>query len=354
MKTFSIVMATLNSEATIEKSLRSLREQDYPQDHVDIMVIDGGSRDRTREIAKKYGARILENPQVIPVMAKLIGMREATGEILMHVDSDEELCSRDALAKRSRAFEDNPGVVMLFSEGYKNPPGIPFAARYLNEFGDPFSCFYYRLSKDHRFFVPRMKRMLKTVKETADYVLLEAGSGSQPILENAACGNCIDVKFFRENFAELVDKPWGPVHFFYHMQEHTKIFALTKDDAILHYSADHWRGLLRKTRWRIENNIFFVEDLGESGFIGRMKFDPLASKLKRWLFVPYAFTLVPVFLDALYLMWSRKDWAYIQHVYFTLYTASMIVGLMTLRAFGFSPERKSYGEQKVIANTSRS
>jgi hypothetical protein len=76
--------------------------------------------------------------------------------------------------------------------------------------------------------------------------------------------------------------------------------------------------------------------------------------VKRLLFVPYALTLVPLLLDTVYLMWSRRDWAYIQHVYFTLYTASMIVGLMTLRLFGFRPERKSYGEQKVIASQARS
>lgn len=352
MKSFSIVMATLNSERTIEKSLSSLRKQNYPRELVDIMVIDGGSKDRTREIAAKYGARVLENPEVIPVMAKLIGMREATGDILMHLDSDEELCSPDALTKRSKAFEENPDVVMLFSEGYKNPEGIPFAARYLNEFGDPFSCFYYRLSKDHRFFLPRMRQLLKTVKETDDYLLMEVGSGPQPILENAACGNCIDVNFFREKFPDLVDKVWGPVHFFYHMQKYTKVFALTKSDAILHYSADHWTGLLRKTRWRIENNLFFVEDLGESGFMGRTKFDPFSAKVKRWLFVPYAFTLVPLLLDTVYLMWSRRDLAYVQHVYFTLYTATMIVGLMAMKLLGFRPQRKSYGEQKVIGGVS--
>lgn len=349
-KKFSIIMATLNSMRTIEMSLKSLRAQNYPQELVEIMVIDGGSTDGTRELAARYGCRVIDNPRVEPVSAKLIGLREATGDYLMHVDSDEVLQSPEALAKRAQAFAENPNVRMVFCSGYVNPSGVPLAARYVNEFGDPFSMFYYRFSKDARFLLPNMKRNLKVLREEDGYVLFSLTNGQQPIFENAACGNSLDLAFFRENFSELLDKPWGPVHFFYHMQKFTKEFAVTKNDAILHYSADRWSGFIRKIKWRIHNNIFFVKDLGAAGFAGRARFDSERSPLKRYLFLPYAFLLLPLLLDAFYLMWTRRDWQYILHIPLVLYTAGMISGMMFLKAFGYRPPLKSYDGQKTITS----
>lgn len=349
-KKFSIVMATLNSMRTIEMSLKALRAQDYPLELIEIMVIDGGSTDGTRELARAYGCRVIDNPRVEPVNAKLIGLREATGDYLMHVDSDEVLVAKDALKKRAQIFAENPNVKMVFSTGYENPPGAPFAARYVNEFGDPFSMFFYRLSKDSRFLLKALRRDLRCMRDENNYAVFSLNNGPQPIFENAACGNCLDLRFFRERFPDLVNKPWGPVHFFYHMQKFTKEFALTKEDPILHYSADHWASFIRKIRWRIHNNVFFVNELGLAGFAGREQFDAQRSTLKKYLFIPYAFLIAPVIIDAIYLMWTRRDPQYVLHVPLVFYTAGMIVGLKILKALGHRPELKSYDNQKTISS----
>jgi len=345
---FSIVMATLNSMRTLEPALKALRAQDYAQDQIEILVVDGGSNDGTRELAEKYGCRVIDNPRVDPVSAKLIGMREARGIYLMHVDSDEVLMNRQALNKREQIFAQRPEIKMIFATGYQNPEGIPFAARYINEFGDPFSMFYYRLSKDARFFLPALKRRLKVTAETSAYMIFELGDRPQPILENAACGNCIDVAFFRREFPELCDKPWGPVHFFYHMQKFTRSFAVTKDDAILHYSADGWSGFLRKIKSRVRNNVFFPLEMGAASFLGRAQFDSTFTRLKKYLFIPYAFLLVPALIDAVILAWTRRDFLYLKHVSLCIYTAALIVGMKLLKLIGYRPAMKSYGEQKTI------
>lgn len=46
---FSMIMPVLNSQRTIEKALSSIREQDFPQERIEILVIDGGSKDHTRQ-----------------------------------------------------------------------------------------------------------------------------------------------------------------------------------------------------------------------------------------------------------------------------------------------------------------
>ena len=58
---FTIVMPTYNSERTIGKALKSIREQKFDQDEIEILVIDGGSSDKTIDIANRYKATILLN-----------------------------------------------------------------------------------------------------------------------------------------------------------------------------------------------------------------------------------------------------------------------------------------------------
>jgi glycosyltransferase len=48
----SIVTATYNSEKTIRDTLESISSQDYP--HIEHIIIDGASRDRTLSIVKEF------------------------------------------------------------------------------------------------------------------------------------------------------------------------------------------------------------------------------------------------------------------------------------------------------------
>ncbi|MGE4131818.1 MAG: glycosyltransferase [Bdellovibrionales bacterium] len=337
-------MATLNSERTIEKALAAIRAQDYPQDQVEILVVDGGSTDRTREIAKKFSCRILDNPKVEPVAAKIIGIREATGDYLVYHDSDEVMEDTGALQKRAAALFENPDVFAVFAEGYRTPTGLSFVNAYINEFGDPFSMFYYRLSKDYRFFPHDILKFCLRKKETNLYRVYETRPDRpQPIMETAAQASAIDLAFFRKNFSDLLDKPWGLVHFFYHMQTHTRKFAVTRNDPVAHYSADHWSGYLRKIRSRVLNNIFQKESLAAAGFTGRAQFEPVLRRAKRFAFLPYALLGFPLFVDCIRYMITRRDWRYIAVFPLTLYTAFSICWYLLLKWTGYRPVQKGYG-----------
>ncbi len=47
----SIVVPTYNEEKNIERCLKALTNQTIPRDQIEIIVVDGNSHDRTREIA---------------------------------------------------------------------------------------------------------------------------------------------------------------------------------------------------------------------------------------------------------------------------------------------------------------
>ena len=50
----SVVIPSFNEEERIERCLVSLTKQDFPRNDYEIIVVDGGSKDKTREIAEKY------------------------------------------------------------------------------------------------------------------------------------------------------------------------------------------------------------------------------------------------------------------------------------------------------------
>ncbi len=47
LPSISIVIACYNSERTIEQCLNSIRSQRYPQNKIEIIAVDGGSKDNT-------------------------------------------------------------------------------------------------------------------------------------------------------------------------------------------------------------------------------------------------------------------------------------------------------------------
>jgi glycosyltransferase involved in cell wall biosynthesis len=138
----TFVLATLNEAHRIDRCLRSIRDQDYDQRAVDILVADGGSSDDTLARCEKYGARVLPNPLVRcePGIAMLIE-RVSDGLIVVFA-ADNALLGRDWLARVTSAF-DAPDVVASFCRVASDGSQGSLSSRYLNRFTDPYNHFVY-------------------------------------------------------------------------------------------------------------------------------------------------------------------------------------------------------------------
>ena len=93
----SIVTPTLNAESVLEFELQSIREQDYPENRVEIVVADGGSTDNTVAIAEKYGAKVVENSLKTGEAGKAVGVKHTSGKFIALIDSDNILPTKDWL-----------------------------------------------------------------------------------------------------------------------------------------------------------------------------------------------------------------------------------------------------------------
>lgn len=102
----SVLLPTLNAARVLEGCLKSIVNQDYPKEKIEIVVADGGSIDRTLAVAKKYGARIYKNSLKTGEAGKAVALRKAKHELVALIDSDNVLPSKDWLKKITEPFSD--------------------------------------------------------------------------------------------------------------------------------------------------------------------------------------------------------------------------------------------------------
>jgi glycosyltransferase involved in cell wall biosynthesis len=81
----SVAIVTLNEELNLERTLASVRWAD------EIVLVDSGSTDRTLEIARNFGARIIEREWPGFAAQKNFAITECRGTWILSLDADEEL-----------------------------------------------------------------------------------------------------------------------------------------------------------------------------------------------------------------------------------------------------------------------
>jgi glycosyltransferase involved in cell wall biosynthesis len=84
----SVLVPCRNEEVHIEACLTSLLANDYPRAQVEILVMDGESTDRTREVVARVAGRdprvqLIENPDRITSAALNLGLRQARGSVII-------------------------------------------------------------------------------------------------------------------------------------------------------------------------------------------------------------------------------------------------------------------------------
>ena len=91
VRTVSIICPLFNEEKFIERCILSILEQDYPQDKLEVLLIDGRSTDHTADIVRRYTEKypfikLLDNPERVVPYALNKGLEAATGEVIMRID----------------------------------------------------------------------------------------------------------------------------------------------------------------------------------------------------------------------------------------------------------------------------
>jgi len=120
----TIILPTLNERGHIRDCLDSLKNQDYAN-IVEILVVDGGSQDGTRDIVLAEGGnvRLINNPRMTAAAAMNIGIQECSTSIFIRMDA-HTLYANDYVSRSVSTFEESDATVV---GGPMRPVGtIPF------------------------------------------------------------------------------------------------------------------------------------------------------------------------------------------------------------------------------------
>jgi glycosyltransferase involved in cell wall biosynthesis len=108
----SIIMPIRNEAEFIERAIKSILNQDWPAEKMEILVADGTSDDGTKEIVEKLSQadpriKMLDNPRRIVPTAMNIGLRAARGDLFIRVDGHAEVAP-DFVRESIQCLRDHP------------------------------------------------------------------------------------------------------------------------------------------------------------------------------------------------------------------------------------------------------
>jgi len=95
----SFILLTLNDEEGTRRCLESIRQQDYPQEKIDIVSVDNGSKDNSVKVAKSFGAKVLIDPKGTLYSNWIKGLHHIKGEYFFYVEQDIILRGKDFIKK---------------------------------------------------------------------------------------------------------------------------------------------------------------------------------------------------------------------------------------------------------------
>ena len=119
----SVIIPAYNEEDTIGECLMSLEDLDYPSEKLEIILINDGSGDNTKNVMSNYDQKLnpvlLETDGVGPSKARNIGLDYAKGEYVAFIDADCAV-DREWLNELLKGFITEDGIINPpFEENFK-------------------------------------------------------------------------------------------------------------------------------------------------------------------------------------------------------------------------------------------
>jgi glycosyltransferase involved in cell wall biosynthesis len=151
----SVIVPAYNEEKNIAACLDSLTDQTLPRDQYEIIVVDGGSKDRTRELAAASADLVFIQTSRKVGGARNDGVQKGRGGIIATTDADC-LIPRNWLEVIRNGFEKEPDTVMLYGpvdpieRGIKNHLFLSLANTF-SRAGFYTGLFYYTLGCNSAF-----------------------------------------------------------------------------------------------------------------------------------------------------------------------------------------------------------
>lgn len=184
LPSISVITPTYDkSLEVLDICLKNVREQNYPQDKIEIILGHGGTEKKIKPIAKKYNAKyilIQKNVQNAEYN-RGVAFNKAKNELVLILDHDNFMPTRNFLLEYVKPFLKDKNVVAVESCYYHYDRSFPLMERYFALFGvlDPIP---YYLGKADRMRQDSKKwNLLGRSKDMGNYYLVEFEKVSRKI-----------------------------------------------------------------------------------------------------------------------------------------------------------------------------
>ncbi len=139
----SVICPIYNEETYVARCLESIRDQDFPQNELEVLFVDGMSTDRTREIIQSFlqdcpYIRIIDNPDRYVSWAMNRGIAASRGEVIIRIDAHTSYEPNYFSALVRRLYEldaANVGTVCRTDVLHKTPKTLAIREVLCNRFG---------------------------------------------------------------------------------------------------------------------------------------------------------------------------------------------------------------------------
>lgn len=114
----SVVTLSFNQAAFLERAIRSVLDQDWPD--IEFIVVDPGSTDGSRDIIERHAdriARVILEPDNGPADGLNKGFAAATGEVFAYLNADDTLLP-GAVRAAAEALQHRPDTDVVIGHGY--------------------------------------------------------------------------------------------------------------------------------------------------------------------------------------------------------------------------------------------
>jgi succinoglycan biosynthesis protein ExoA len=115
MPRVSVIVPCLNEQETIELLLNSIEQQTYPQSDLELIIADGFSTDKTRQIISTYQLshpkmmiKVVDNPKKIIPAGLNAAIRASSGELIVRMDA-HTIPAPDYIERSVKAFDEGKG-----------------------------------------------------------------------------------------------------------------------------------------------------------------------------------------------------------------------------------------------------
>lgn len=304
--TVSLAMATFNSARTLEQALAAVRDQDYPAE-IEIIIADGGSTDKTLEIAQKYQAKIVNVPsdKQNAEYNKGVAANQAQNEILLMIDHDNIMTHRQWLKRMIQPLVDDPDIFGAGTMRFDHDPTMTPLDRYFSLIGAPDPVpFFLNKSAHQSWLYSGFHLRGRLLEEQDTYYIVELDPNKMPALGGNGC-------VLRRQL--LKEAQSDPDHFF-HIDIHVDLaekgyrrYAFVKD-TIKHLSNNSVIPFLKRRRYFIEKYHFLDYSRRRYSI-----YEPEKDKAALIGYIIYSATLIGPLFDAVRGCLKKPDLAWFLH-----------------------------------------